>query len=70
MVGLTPPDSLPPDQQELWKKADQKRRRQSSTPLVIKHESTKIVESGKGKPKSPKVAEQVPVITTTVVRPK
>jgi hypothetical protein len=70
MAGLTPPDSLPPDQQELWKKADQKRRRQSSTPLVIKNESVETVTSGNGGPKSPIVAEQVPVTTTTVVRPK
>jgi len=69
MVGLIPPDNLPPNQQELWKKAE-RRRRSNATPLIIEHESIRTVTSGDGKPKSPIVTERVPVTTTAVVRPK
>jgi hypothetical protein len=64
-----PPHDATPREKELWKKAD-RRRRQQSTPLVVEQLSVKRVVSGTGADGSPKTAQRVPVKTRTVFQPK
>ncbi len=69
MNETTPPPGSTPSEVERWKKAD-RRRRQQSTPLVIEQLSVKRVVSGTGADGSPKTAQRVPVKTRTVLQPK